>query len=158
MSKNKMFLSAIVFAITASIFSIACTKPKTVSSNSANTVVIGERMFISQVYDVYLNANDYLGKTIKLEGIFKMEQLGEPLKPYYFVLRYGPGCCGDDGVVGFEIAWDNENAQTYPADNSWVEVTGILKNYEREGYTQYLYLDLSSLNVLNNRGAEIVFQ
>jgi uncharacterized membrane protein YcgQ (UPF0703/DUF1980 family) len=113
-------------------------------------------MFISQVNDVYLNADDYLGKTIKLEGLFKQAQGYD--KSYCFVLRYGPGCCGADGNVGFEVAWANGKAQSYPAIDSWVEATGVLKTYEEDGYAQYLYLDLSSLNVLSKRGAETVIQ
>jgi uncharacterized membrane protein YcgQ (UPF0703/DUF1980 family) len=119
-------------------------------------VEIKEKMFLAQVNDVYLNPEDYMGKTIKLEGLFKEEQGYE--KSYCFVLRYGPGCCGNDGNVGFEVAWAAEQAQSYPAENSWVEAAGVLKSYEEDGYFQYLYLDLVSLNVLSKRGAETVLQ
>jgi uncharacterized membrane protein YcgQ (UPF0703/DUF1980 family) len=152
MRKNKLGFIALILAIAASFFTVSCTKPK---AEVTDTVEIGEKMFISQVNDVYLNADDYLGKTIKLEGIFKQEQGYE--KSYCFVLRYGPGCCGADGNVGFEIAWDNGKAQSYPAVDSWVEATGVLKTYE-EDFNQYLYLDLFSLNVLSRRGAEMVSQ
>ena len=153
MRKNKLVIIAGILAITASFSAISCTKPK---AELTGTVKIGEKMFISQVNDVYLNTEDYLGKTIKLEGIFKQEQGYE--KSYCFVLRYGPGCCGNDGNVGFEVAWADEKAQSYPAIDSWVEATGVLKTYEEDGYDQYLYLDLSSLNVKNKRGAETVIQ
>jgi len=119
-------------------------------------VEIKEKMFLAQVNDVYLNPEDYLGKTIKLEGIFKEERGYE--KSYCFVIRYGPGCCGNDGNAGFEVAWAKEDARPYPADDSWVEAAGELKMYEEDGYSQYLYLDLFSLNVLNKRGAEMVLQ
>jgi uncharacterized membrane protein YcgQ (UPF0703/DUF1980 family) len=176
MRKNKLGLIALILAIAASFFTVSCTKPKaedgnfnnneainivenyrnTTSVSNNNIIEIREKMFISQVNDVYLNADDYLGKTIKLEGIFKKEQGYE--KSYCFVLRYGPGCCGADGNVGFEIAWTNGKAKSYPAVDSWVEATGVLKTYEENGYSQYLYLDLSSLNVLSRRGAERVIQ
>jgi len=129
------------------------------SSSAASTkgvVEIKEKMFIAQVNDVYLNPEDYLGKTIKLEGIFKEEQGYE--KSYCFVIRYGPGCCGNDGNAGFEVAWAKEQTRPYPAVDSWVEATGELKSYEEDGYSRYLYLDLSSLNVLDRRGAEMVLQ
>ena len=119
-------------------------------------IEIKEKMFISQVNDVYLNAEDYLGKTIKLEGLFKVEQGYD--KSYCFVLRYGPGCCGYDGNVGFEVAWDNEKKKPYPRENAWVEATGELKTYEEDGYNKFLYLDLISLNVLSKRGSETVSQ
>jgi uncharacterized membrane protein YcgQ (UPF0703/DUF1980 family) len=125
-------------------------------SPDKGVIEIKEKMFLAQVNDVYLNPEDYLGKTIKLEGLFKEEQGYD--KSYCFVLRYGPGCCGNDGNVGFEVAWAKEDTQPYPAVDSWVEATGKLKTYEEDGYNQYLYLDLSSLNVLSKRGAETVLQ
>ena len=126
---------------------------------NGGTIEIREKMFATQVSDVYLNAEDYLGKTIKLEGLFKSELYYGKDEPYCFVIRYGPGgCCGMDANVGFEVAWAKENAKPYPVVDSWVEATGVLKTYEEDGYANYLYLDLSSLNVLSKRGAETVKQ
>jgi zinc transport system permease protein len=119
---------------------------------------IKEKMFIAQTNDVYLNAEDYLGRIIKLEGLFKREQYLEEGAAYCFVLRYGPGCCGNDGNAGFEVAWDSpEGEPEYPAIDEWVEAVGTLKSYEEDGYP-YLYLSLSSLRVLEERGAEFVTQ
>jgi len=122
-------------------------------STDKNIIEIKEKMFIAQTNDVYLNAEDYFGKTIRLEGMFKQDE--DNSKPYYFVIRYGPGCCGYDGNAGFEVAWANE--KSYPVVDSWVEATGVLKYYE-ENTMKYLYLDLISLNVLEKRGAEMVYQ
>ena len=132
---------------------ISCTK----TGNKNGIIEITEKMFISQVNDVYLNTDDYLGKTIKLEGLFMMEYSTERTEPYCFVLRYGPGCCGSDGNVGFEVACMENRRISYPEKNSWVEAVGELKTYEEDDY-EYLYLDLSSLNVLSKRGAETVSQ
>ncbi|MDR0451845.1 MAG: hypothetical protein LBH15_02245, partial [Treponema sp.] len=73
---------------------------------SGDIVEIKEKMFIAQTNDVYLNPEDYMGKTIKLEGLFKTETGYDEQAAYCFVLRYGPGCCGFDGNAGFEVAWD----------------------------------------------------
>jgi uncharacterized membrane protein YcgQ (UPF0703/DUF1980 family) len=154
MHKTALF----ILAISVLLYVIGCTKTKEDVSLNNDTVIISEKMFIAQVNDVYLNTEDYLGKTIKLEGIFKFEQYYGNSDPYCFVIRYGPGCCGTDGNAGFEVKWDKSLKQPYPAPESWVEATGILKTYEEDGYFQYLYLDLSSLNVLRIRGAEMVLQ
>jgi hypothetical protein len=118
---------------------------------------IKEKMFIAQINDVYLNPEDYLGRTINLEGLFKAEQYGE--QTYCFVIRYGPGCCGNDGNAGFEVAWDikDSEAGTYPAVDDWVEATGVLSTYVEDDYP-FLYLALSDLNVLEERGADFVTQ
>jgi uncharacterized membrane protein YcgQ (UPF0703/DUF1980 family) len=122
---------------------------------SGDIVEIKEKMFIAQTNDVYLNPEDYMGKTIKLEGLFKTETGYDEDMSYCFVLRYGPGCCGFDGNAGFEVAWDE--AAAYPAEDEWVEAVGVLKSYEEDGYP-YLYLALSSLQILDERGAEFVTQ
>jgi zinc transport system permease protein len=145
--------AVVMLAIAASLFVIGCTNKGT----NKGTVEISEKMFLAQVNDVYLNAKDYLGRTIKLEGIFLSEQYSDDTEPYCFVIRYGPGCCGTDSNPGFEVKWDKSRLQPYPATESWVKAIGTLK-MDKVGDTQYLYLDLSSLDVLSERGAEIVFQ
>jgi uncharacterized membrane protein YcgQ (UPF0703/DUF1980 family) len=150
-SCKNLLIAAIIPALVILLCVTSCKKRE-----NTDIVEIGEKMFIAQVNDIYLNADDYLGKKIKLEGIFK-QSTGE--EPYCFVIRYGPGgCCGMDANVGFEVAWAKENAKPYPVVDSWVEATGVLKTYEEDGYANYLYLDLSSLNVLSRRGAETVKQ
>jgi uncharacterized membrane protein YcgQ (UPF0703/DUF1980 family) len=155
--KNILFIAVAILAINVLLCTISCTKTKENNESDKDILVINEKMFIAQVNDVYLNTEDYLGKTIKLEGIFKSEQYYEDVEPYCFVIRYGPGCCGSDGNAGFEVKWNNGRAQTYPNAESWVEATGVLKTYTEDDY-QYLYLDLSSLDVLSKRGAEFVLQ
>ena len=119
-------------------------------------VEIKEKMFIAQVNDVYLNQDEYLGKAVKLEGLFKRDQyIGAD---YCFVLRYGPGCCGNDGFAGFEVAWNNaDGAASWPADDAWVEANGVFASYEEDDFA-HLYIELKSLNVLEKRGAEYVTQ
>jgi uncharacterized membrane protein YcgQ (UPF0703/DUF1980 family) len=122
-------------------------------ASSGEIVEIKEKMFIAQTNDIYYNPDEYLGKTLKYEGIFSVYEVPETGAKYYSVIRFGPGCCGIDANAGFEVAWRNE----YPKQDEWVEVVGELEKYEEDGY-QYLRLDLSSLTVLPERGAEYVVQ
>jgi len=155
MNNNSVLLRGFIILI-ITVFSLTgCAK----TDNDANkdVIEIKEKMFISQVNDVYVNTGDYFGKTIKLEGLFVMEYSTARTEPYCFVLRYGPGCCGSDGNVGFEVAWTDNQKKSYPKEKAWVQATGELKTYQEEDYT-YLYLDLASLTVLNTRGQEFVSQ
>ncbi|MDR3243005.1 MAG: hypothetical protein LBT34_03665 [Clostridiales Family XIII bacterium] len=120
---------------------------------SGDVVEIKEKLFIAQTNDIYYNAEDYLGKIIKYEGIFDVYEVPETGLKYYSVIRYGPGCCGIDANAGFEVTCSG----AYPNANDWVEAIGVLESYEEDGY-QYLRLNLSSLNVLPARGAEYVSQ
>ena len=114
-------------------------------------VQIDDKMFLEQVNDVYINPDEYLGKKIKYEGIFEQHEVAEGEQDYNVVFRYGPGCCGDDGVVGFEVLWDKE----YPKKDDWVEVVGVLVNNDEDGYRR-LQLELDELTVLPTRGEEVV--
>jgi len=128
----------------------AYTKP------TGNSITIPERQFLTQTNLIYANYEDYLGKTIQYEGIFASREDTSTDEPYYFVIRYGPGCCGNDGEVGFEVIWDDA-AKAYPNENDWVAVSGVLEEFELEGY-QYLRLRLISLDVLDKRGMETVLR
>lgn len=116
-------------------------------------VEIREKMFLSQVNDIYLNSDEYVGKNIKYEGYFATFYDESTEKNYYFVLRNGPGCCGNDSNVGFEIQWND----TIPEENQWLEITGTLEAYEENGY-EYLRLLLKSFKILAVRGNDTVLQ
>ncbi|MDR3296300.1 MAG: hypothetical protein LBT26_10830 [Clostridiales Family XIII bacterium] len=121
------------------------------SGGTSEVIDIKEKLFVGQINDIYLNAEDYLGKTLRYEGIFKEDVYPEYDAVYYYVIRYGPGCCGSDASPGFEVAWDGG----YPRQDDWVEAVGVLESYEEEGY-EYLRVRLSSLTVLDERGEENV--
>ncbi|MDR3208089.1 MAG: hypothetical protein LBT60_07140 [Oscillospiraceae bacterium] len=122
-------------------------------AETGDVVEIKEKMFIAQTNDIYFNAEDYLGRTIKFEGIFDLYVAPDTGVTYCSVYRFGPGCCGIDANAGFEVSWDG----AYPDTYEWVEAVGVLEEYKEDGY-QYLRLALTSLNVLPIRGAETVSQ
>ncbi|MDR2457791.1 MAG: hypothetical protein LBD41_04855 [Clostridiales Family XIII bacterium] len=125
-------------------------------SSAEEMIVVGDRMFVTQMNDIYLNAADYIGKTIKYEGAFDIYELAKTGEKYYSVLRKGPGCCGNDANVGLEVIYDSKNSKkAYPKKNDWVECVGVLGEYEESG-AKYLRLELSSLEVLPFRGQEYV--
>jgi zinc transport system permease protein len=136
-------------------------------AKEGDIIEIKEKMFIAQTNDVYLNPEDYLGKTIKIEGLFKTASYDDLSRVFSFVLRNGPGCCGNDGAVGFEVSWPEASGPNnaaplltgheYPRQDQWVEAVGTLSYYEDEGYP-YLYLALNSLEVKQKRGREFVSQ
>lgn len=136
------------------------SKPKhPVYKNDPNqdVIYIREKMFVAQTNDIYLNAQDYLGKKIKYEGMFKAYTDPRTDITYYSVIRYGPGCCGTDMNCGFEVIWLDGEAD-YPEDDAWVEVEGVLGFVEGENGYKFLRLDMTSLKVLEKRGLETVLQ
>jgi len=115
-------------------------------------IEIRERMFMTQVNDIYTNPGNYVGKGVRFEGIYIEETYGDG-EVFRAVVRMNAGCCGDDGRSGFEVVWD----QPYPKFNDWVEVSGVLEQYEEDGQRR-LRVRLASLKVLPVRGLEFVTQ
>ncbi|MBR3002968.1 MAG: hypothetical protein IKF38_05370 [Clostridia bacterium] len=86
-----------------------------------NMVEITDKFFIEQTNDLYINLNDYIGKTIKIEGlIYSYEDSNKDI--CYAVIRNTPGCCGADGLAGLDIRYNED----YPEKDTWVEVIGVV--------------------------------
>ena len=132
--------------------SVAGNENNAKKNSDSAMIEITEKLFVGQVNDIYINTDDYIGQTIKYEGLVKTYPLadGSEVK---CVIRYGPGCCGTDGDCGFEIAYDDE----MPADDEWVEVVGDVETFEEDGIS-YIRVKASSVKVLKERGAETVTQ
>ena len=118
-------------------------------------VEIKEKFFIAQLNDIYQNKNRYLGKTIKLEGMFTYNQEEEEQYRIYAVYRLGPGCCRDDGQALIEVAWPEGTDTLYPKHEAWVEAVGVLEEYQ-EGVSTFIRIRLLSLEEKQERGAEYV--
>lgn len=118
---------------------------------SGDVIEINDKLFLTQTNDVYANVNDYVGKTIKYEGIYSTENYQGELTHY--VIRYGPGCCGNDANVGFEVIYDGK----YPQKNDWVAVEGTIEIYERNKF-KYIRVHITQINTLDTRGQETVRQ
>ena len=114
------------------------------------TIDITEKLYVTYINEIYTNTEDYIGRTIKIQGMFAAEQVED--NSYYYVYRVGPGCCGNDGnMCGFEFTTNNG----YPESNDWIEVVGKLRTYEENGNT-FLTLDAESVTVMEERGLEVV--
>ena len=90
--------------------------------DTSNIIEITDNYFIEQTNDVFLNLNDYIGKTIKIEGLIYSYQATNG-DTCYAVVRNTPGCCGSDGLAGLDIRYDGD----YPEEDTWVEVIGVVE-------------------------------
>lgn len=90
-------------------------------ADTNNMVEITDNYFIEATNDVYLNLEDYIGKTIKMEGLVYSYQDNNG-DTCYAVVRNTPGCCGSDGLAGLDIRYNED----YPEEDTWVEVIGVV--------------------------------
>jgi putative membrane protein len=128
----------------------------TQKADSGDEIIdITEKMYVLYINEIYINAEDYIGKTIRVEGMYTSEYYEPTDTTYYYVYRVGPGCCGNDGsMCGFEFSWDGADTLT---ENDWIEVVGVLDSYEEEGKS-FLTLRAQTVTVMDERGAETVYQ
>lgn len=115
-------------------------------SEKIKPIEITEKYFISQIKDVFYNFEDYEGKTLKVEGLYTVENLLDK-EPYHLVFRYGPDCCGADEWGGCFLNYDGE----------WTEVEGTPR-IEQIGQTNFLFLDVTKLTVKEEQGLIFVEQ
>jgi zinc transport system permease protein len=114
---------------------------------------IREKMFIQQCTDIYLNPGDYVGRRVKLEGLYEESADEESGEISRYVIRYGPGCCGNDGVAGFECFFQGD---AFPSQGDWVEVIGTVTIALDPDDLEYVVLKPAQFEVKDERGAEFV--
>jgi uncharacterized membrane protein YcgQ (UPF0703/DUF1980 family) len=119
----------------------------------SGVIEISEKMFVGQMNDIYLNPDDYLGRTISYEGFFTYFDNEETGQRYNCVVRNGPGCCGYDSSVGFEIDWGGD----LPEMDDWCAVEGVVDTYVEDGM-DYIIVRAKELEVLPYRGLDTVTQ
>ena len=124
-------------------------------ADSDGVIEITERFFVNQTMEVISNPDQYMGRTIRLEGMFwniTCVVTGEQL---YFVVRNTDGCCGPIEPIGFELRIDGFDP---PPHDAWVEVEGILERYTGIWNQNILRLEVVALTAMSERGAEFVTQ
>lgn len=115
-------------------------------------IVIGDNYFDTQLSDITLNFNDYKDKIIEIEGMY-LENT-----PYTFVGRYStsnmcPYC--PVGYSYFEYQWDIDNKPNLADKEDWIKVIGTLKQ-GTDGQYDYYYIDVLTLEVMNQKGKDTV--
>lgn len=119
----------------------------------AEVLEIREKMFLTQIDDMYFNFDLYKDKTIVVEGMYTELYAWDETEKVPAVYRRGPGCCGNDGWGGFLLNYDGE----YPVENAWIRVTGT-PEMKKNGHYLDLYLNVISIEEKTERGAEFVMQ
>ena len=100
-----------------------------VSMNNID-VVIGDENFISDMDNIFVNLDNYVGKTMKVEGF-----VGGVIGNEFKVLRLYDMTHDDHShevTVGINVVYDGE----IPAEDTWVEVTGVITKEVIDGKSQ----------------------
>ena len=101
-------------------------------------------MVYSEVYNMMLYPDDYIGKTVKMEGAFAKYYDEATDKTYYAcVIADATACCSQG--LEFEPTEDYVYPDDYPAEGENVCVIGVFDTYE-EG--DYYYCTLRNAKML----------
>ena len=101
---------------------------------------ITEDNFEDMLEDIYINAEQYIGKMIRVRGYCINEIYKK--KDYHYVYRMQQEITGHhEHMTGFEFTYNG----TYPKDGAWIEVLGTLRQYMEDNLA-YLTLDAISVN------------
>ena len=114
-------------------------------------IIIGDNYFDTTITDMYLNPENYMNKNIEIEGMY-LENL-----PYTFVGRYStsslcPYC--PTGYSYLEYQLKGSIDRTFKDESDWIKVIGTLAkgNDETSNYEDFYYLEVLSLEVMNEKG------
>lgn len=120
---------------------------KDISDVDVDLTVLSSTMVYSEVYNMMVNPDVYLGKTIKVIGPYYAGQLVYGTEKYYHfvVISDATACCQN----GIEFIWDDNShvyPDEYPKDNTVIEITGVFSSYEESGNTYY-YLKTDGITI-----------
>ncbi len=94
---------------------------------------MGSDMVYATVYQLMVNPDDYVGKTIKMNGLYYATYY-EPTDQYYHycIIEDAAACCAQ----GLEFVWGDGShvyPDEYPVENAEIIVTGVFETYQEEG-------------------------
>jgi hypothetical protein len=116
-------------------------------SVDVDLTVLSSTMLSAELNNITSNPNSYMGRSIRVNGIYYAFSFDDTNQYYHYVLTvYGDDCCWE----GLEfILNDNHVYPDYsPEEQMKIEVVGIYSNYEEHGQ-RYYYLAVDEVAVLN---------
>lgn len=124
------------------------TTQNVIEANNSNTIQITDSYFMSKVNDVYINYKEYIGKEIEYEGFVYFPEDHN----YSMVVGRNYYCCGNDSfVVGFECDTDKQFKE-----DTWVKVKGTVQINDDNSSDIYPYLEITSIEEMQQRGNDTV--
>jgi len=107
------------------------------NSIDIDLTALSSTMVYSEVYNMMVYPDEYLGKTIKIVGPYYASQLDGTEKYYHFVIISDATACCQNGM---EFIWDDNSPvypDEYPENDTIIEVVGVFSSYEESGDTYY---------------------
>lgn len=96
--------------------------------------ILSSNMIYTQVYNMMITPEDYIGKNIKMSGFYTSAVDNENGKIYHACIIPDATACCTTGIE-FVLAGDYKYPDDYPEEGGKVAVEGVFDTYEEDGYT-----------------------
>ena len=107
---------------------------------------LSSTMVYAEVYNIMMDPDSYVGKTIKGNGLYNSFYY-EKIDKYfhYFIISDATGCCPQ----GLDFVWNGEHTypDDYPEIDENIEVTGVFIKGEIDGQPYY-YVAVDDLTIM----------
>ena len=116
-------------------------RSSSVGNVDIDLTALSSTMVYAEVYNITTKPEDYIGKTIKVNGVYYTVSEGEQVF-HYVVIQDTAACCAQ----GMEFIWSGGGTypDDYPRPQTPIEMTGVLDSYDEHGDTYY-YLAIDDL-------------
>ncbi len=114
---------------------------------------LSSTMVYAEVYNMMVDPESYVGKTIKARGEFYVLQNDAPDRNYYMLLIKDALACCAQGLEFFPTN-NPQFPDDFPAFSSQIELTGTYTAYDRNGTTFY-YLVCNQFTILEEANLEV---
>ncbi|MCR4891781.1 MAG: hypothetical protein K5989_06360 [Lachnospiraceae bacterium] len=95
---------------------------------------LSSTMVYSEVYNIMISPQEYVGKTIKMKGELSFFPGGDSGKNYFTcIIKDATACCAQG--IEFELTDDYVYPDDYPEDGEEITVAGTFDLYQDGGYT-----------------------
>ena len=103
-------------------------------------------MIYAEVYNIMTEPEKYIGKTMKIRGIFKSYPAEDPSINYFFVIIPDATACCESGM---EFIWSGEHTfpDDYPEVETEIEISGVFSSYQENG-NPYFYIKTDEVKVV----------
>ena len=109
----------------------------TAESTFVDLTALSSTMVYAEVFAMMSSPEDYVGKTVKMQGIFSKGQLyaagslNDGGTVFACVIQDATACCAQG--IPFELAGDHTYPQDYPELGDTITVVGTFEIHEQEG-------------------------